>query len=178
MIQPIADEKAGGAPHHAAIVELLRDGPPDEAAAREKLRGLIARLDPRTRRLLRTDPSLARALWLMDLARIRDRETRRTAARRRGKQCLVALALLAAFVAFLLTLILTLQAAHEARGSLEPLLGRPEIDAERIATPGGKLPPSGDVRHVHSGGGDRRHAHGSSQNVHRMRDGTGRAARQ
>ncbi|WP_454887593.1 hypothetical protein [Sphingomonas oryzagri] len=118
MIRSTVGEKVDDAPPRIRILELLRDGPPEEAVAREELGELIASLDPRSRRLLRTDPSLARALWLLDLARIRDRETRRASARCRIRQYLITLAALSAGAFFLLTLTITLGLAHKAQENM------------------------------------------------------------
>ncbi|WP_454883231.1 hypothetical protein [Sphingomonas oryzagri] len=75
-------------------IALLRQGPPGEAAARRELRRLIDQLDDTSRRLLRSDPDLARALWLLDLATMKDRRIERIRAKKWRLRCTIAVSIL------------------------------------------------------------------------------------
>lgn len=123
MVRLVADNHDSSITPAVQIVELLRGGHPGDSTARQELCGLIERLDPGSRRVLRSDPSLARALWLLDLAHVRDRETRYVAARRRGQQVLAKMAIVSAVLAFLLILVLTLQTARREQDLVGSKMG-------------------------------------------------------
>lgn len=83
---------------------LLRRGPPGETAARRELRQLVDRMDETSRRVLRSDPDLARALWLLDLAMTKDRHQKRPRTINLRCRCTIAASVLLALLGLFLIL--------------------------------------------------------------------------
>lgn len=97
---------------HATVRNLLRNGPPDLDGAYYQLRWLLPWLDTGSRRLLRSDPTLLRAMWLLVAAQGTGHKRRDFWARRRRRRYLGIGAVLCAALSLLLILSNTLQATR------------------------------------------------------------------
>lgn len=97
---------------HATVRNLLRSDPPDLDEAYRQLRWLLPWLDTRSRRLLRSDPTLFRALWLLVAAEGTEREPRGPGAWHQGKRWFGVGVFICITLSLLLILTNTLQAAQ------------------------------------------------------------------